>query len=422
MPSFQRLFGTLLFIFSALTFCAPYARAYAVLTHEELVDLAWNESIRPFLIKQFPDATEAQLKDAHAYAYGGSAIQDMGYYPFGARFFSDLTHYVRAGDFVSHLFRDAKTINEYAFALGALSHYYGDTIGHSQAINPATAVEFPKLRKKYGSSVTYDQSPHGHVRTEFAFDVDQLSDQNFAPPAYLRFIGLKVAGKILDRAFLDTYGLDIHEVLRKRLRPATRSYRTSVRTFIPSFAEAEVILHRNKFPHPPDDDAHRTFTERVARTNFERRWSHTYKAPGFRIHLLAAVVFLIPKIGPAANLAIKIPSSETELSYIKSVNHTVDQYDATIRQVKDDDHGLPPLANLDLDTGSAVKFGDYPLADQTYSKLLERLVSDPLAKLTLGLKQDILGFYSESEPSNKNVEARRRVQPMLDRLSQMPVH
>src|ERR1700751_1704221 len=140
---------TLVFLI-AFTWLSTHAPAYSVLTHEELIDLAWNDSIRPLLLARFPGATEDELRDAHAYAYGGCAIQDMGYYPFGKRFFSNLTHYVRTGDFVTWLLRNAHTMNEYAFAIGALSHYLGDTIGHSQAINPATAVEFPKLKRKYG--------------------------------------------------------------------------------------------------------------------------------------------------------------------------------------------------------------------------------------------------------------------------------
>jgi hypothetical protein len=261
----------------------------------------------------------------HAYAYGGCAIQDMGYYPFGKRFFSDLTHYVRSGDFVVWLFRNARTIDEYAFAIGALSHYLGDSIGHSEAINPATAIAFPKLGRKFGSKVTYDESPHGHIRTEFAFDIDELTNTAFAPPAYLRFIGLRVPAKFLEQAFVNTYGFDIHEVLG-RAHPALRSYRTSVRSFIPSFAEAEVVLHRHQFPTHPDDEAYRIFAERVARTNYERRWKHTYRGPGFKAHLLAVLVFIVPKIGGASDLAIKIPTSDTQEWYLRSVNHTVDVF------------------------------------------------------------------------------------------------
>jgi hypothetical protein len=142
----------------AVVLLSTRALTYSVLTHEELIDLAWNSSIRPLLLARFPNATEQQLREAHAYAYGGSAIQDMGYYPFGKQFFSNLTHYVRTGDFIAWLLQNAGTIDEYAFAIGALSHYLGDSIGHAEAINPAVGVDFPKLRRKYGPVVTFEPS------------------------------------------------------------------------------------------------------------------------------------------------------------------------------------------------------------------------------------------------------------------------
>ena len=395
----------------ALTFCAGHTAAYSVLTHEELIDLAWNDSIRPLLLKRFPGATEEQLRVAHAYAYGGSAIQDMGYYPFGKQFFSNLAHYVRSGDFIAWLFRNAKTMDEYAFAIGALSHYLGDSIGHADAINPATALAFPKLGRKYGPVVTYDQSPHGHIRTEFAFDVQEMANAEFAPPSYLRFIGLKVPRKFLEQAFINIYGFDIHELLG-RARPALRSYRTSVRTFIPSFAEAEVVLHGSKFPAPPDEDeTYRKFIEQVARTNYERKWSHPYGGPGFKAHLLAVVVFLVPKVGGASDLAIKIPTTQTQDWYWKSVNRTVDEFRKALRVLASEADGLPSLTNIDLDTGDRVKLGDYRRADQTYKQLLDRLTSKPEQVLPRTLKQNIIDYYAAAQGfgSEKHIRERLKV-------------
>jgi hypothetical protein len=414
-------FGTILLL--AASWNAPNSAAYSVLTHEELIDLAWNESIRPLLLSRFPSATEAQLLEAHAYAYGGSAIQDMGYYPFGKQFFSDLTHYARTGDFIACLFRNAKTIDEYAFAMGALSHYLGDSIGHSEAINPATAVEFPKLKRKFGPSVTYDQSPHGHIRTEFAFDVEELSAEAFAPPAYLRFIGLEVPRKFLERAFLETYGFDIHEVLGRRASPALRSYRTSVRSFIPAFANAEVVLHKHQFPPHPDDETYRIFAERVARTNYERRWKRAFKGPGFRAHLLAILVFVIPKIGAASDLAIKIPTPDTQERYLQSVNHTVDTFRAILRQAMTDSGASLALANIDLDTGDRVKRGAYPLTDKTYAHLLARLTSKPERILPLDLKENILEYYVDPPRAGDKMDqaAWQKVVQQLEVLKQMKV-
>jgi hypothetical protein len=370
---------------------ASDSTAYSVLTHEELIDLAWNDSIRPLLLAKFPKSTEAELVVAHSFAYGGSAVQDMGYYPFGKVFFSELTHYVRSGDFVARLLSDARTLNEYAFAIGALSHYLGDSIGHSEAVNPATALAFPKLKDKYGDSVTYGESPHSHIRTEFAFDVKELSDRAFAPAAYLERVGFRVPRKFLRDVFIASYGIDIAEVLGKA-RPDLKSYRTSVRTFIPAFAEAEVVLHKKQFLPPPDTKAYHIFAERVAHTNYERHWRHTYKGPGFKAHLLAILVFIVPKIGAASDLAIKIPTHDTEEWYLSSVNRTVDQFRAILHNLLTDKNPNR-LANLDLDTGERVRFGDYALADKAYTELLARLTSKPRLGVPPDLKRNLLEYY-----------------------------
>lgn len=383
--------------------------AYSVFTHEELIDLAWNDSIRPLLLVRFPGATDEQLREAHAYAYGGSVIQDMGYYPFGKQFFSNLTHYVRSGDFVVWLLSNAHTIDEYAFAIGALSHYLGDSIGHSEAINPATAIEFPKLRRRFGPVVTYDESPHGHIRTEFAFDVGELTDSAFAPPAYLRFIGFKVPRKFLEQAFIAIYGFDIHEVLG-RAHPALRSYRTSVRSFIPAFAEAEVVLHRKQFPPHADNETYRIFAERVARTNYERRWKHKFHGPGIKAHLLAFLVLIIPKIGAASDLAIKIPNSHTQELYLHSLNHTVDVFRDIIHRLGDEGDAPVPLANIDLDTGNPVKLGDYVLADETYARLLQRITSKPERAVPEALKRNIVDYFADPKsPQNLQTEVSQQL-------------
>jgi hypothetical protein len=415
MKGLLRRSGRTVTLLLAILLCGVNSPAYSVLTHEELIDLAWNDSIRPFLLARFPDSTEQQLVEAHAYAYGGCAIQDMGYYPFGKPFFSNLTHYVRTGDFIAWMLQNAHNVDELAFAVGALSHYLGDSIGHSEAINPSTAVNFPKLKDKFGASVTYGESPHGHIRTEFAFDIDELTDAAFAPPAYLHFIGFKVPRKYLEQAFAHTYGFDVHEIVG-RAHPALRSYGTSVRSFIPLFAEAEVVLHRHHFPAHPNDEAFREFKERVARTNYDRRWKHTFRGPGFKAHLVAILVFIIPKIGAASDLAIKIPTPETEDKYLRSVNHTVDAFHETLQKLQTDGATPPALANLDLDTGNSAKLGDYPLADQAYSSLLDRLTARPRRIVPAGLKQNVIDYFANLETVT---DSQVRLHEQLAKLKEM---
>lgn len=395
--------------------------AYSVFTHEELIDLTWKDSIRPLLLARFPGTTEAQLHEAHAYAYGGCTMQDMGYYPFENPFFSTLTHYVRAGDFVNNLFREAQNVNEYAFAIGALSHYLGDAIGHSVATNPATGINFPKLARKYGPIVTYDEDPHAHVRTEFAFDVGQLSKRTFAPPAYLNFIGFHTPRALLERAFKRTYGFDIHGLFG-RTRAALHSYRSAVRKLLPAFAGAEVILHGKKFSADKGNDGYNIFIKQLQTADYERNWAYTYKKPGIGPHLLAIVVEIVPKVGPAAMLAIKIPNQKTESWYIDSVNRTALVYRELLAELRKNPEMIIDLPNRDLDTGAKVKPGAYRLTDKTYAKLVHRLTTKGPAVIPKRLQDDILNYYADPNApiaTKKNARKWKQLMAEVETIRQM---
>lgn len=405
----------------AAMICILPSQAYSVFTHEELIDLTWKDSIRPLLLARFPGTTDAQLQEAHAYAYGGCTMQDMGYYPFENPFFTELTHYVRAGDFVNNLFREARNVNEYAFAIGALSHYLGDAIGHSVATNPSTGINFPKLAEKYGPDVTYEEDPHAHVRTEFAFDVGQLSKRTYAPPAYLKFIGFHTPRELLERAFKRTYGFDIHGLFG-RTRAALHTYRYGVRSFLPAFAGAEVILHGKQFAADTGNDGYQIFIKQLQQADYERHWAYTYKKPGIGSHLLAVVVKIVPKVGPAAMLAIKIPNEKTESLYIDSVNRTALVYRELLQQLRENPEMLIDLPNRDLDTGQKVKPGAYRLTDKTYAKLVERLTTNGTTVIPKRLQEDILSYYADPNApitTKKNARAWKKLMSQLETLRQM---
>ncbi len=365
-----------------------------MLTHEEIIDLAWNGSIRPLLLSRYPGTTEEQLQVAHAFAYGGCAIQDAGYYPFANVFFSNLAHYVRTGDFVDSLLRNAHNVNEYAFAIGALSHYVGDSVGHAEAINPATAIEYPKLARKFGSIVTYQDNPHAFVATEFSFDVEQISRDRFAPEAYLHYIGLKVPRKLLERAFFETYGLKLTRVMGKTSRAGIKSYRTSVRSFIPVFAKSEVVIHRKDFPEDVPSDSFLELEHELEQAAYLPAWKNEYQPPSFGEHLLALVIRILPPIGALEYLKIRGPNTETEQKYVDSLDRTMSVYDEMLGKLKVEPDPLH-LANLDLDTGKPTRRGAYALTDKTYSKLLHIITSNPQRRVPAGLRRDILNFYSD---------------------------
>lgn len=394
------------------------ARAYSVQTHEQLIDLTWTTSIQPLLLRRYPGLTQPQLDQAHAFAYGGCAIQDLGYYPFGNVFFSDLTHYVRTGDFVKALLRDARTPDELAFAIGALSHYVGDSIGHAQATNPSVAEEFPALRAKYGNSVTYDDNPHAHVRAEFAFDINEIAKHRFAPAAYLRHVGLHIADSLLNRAFYETYGLDATRILGAR-RPTIRGYRFSVRSFLPHIAYAETVLHRAGFP-PDDKDADFLKLEHeLAQADFENGWDQYRRQPGIGTYTLAGLIWIVPKVGTLSMLAIRGPQPEPERRYVSSLNHAVTSLQAALERL---DAIAGTLPNRDLDTGNLVVPGSYRLTDQTYAQLLARITRHPSNGIPAGLARDLLAYYADPAApisTRSNAAAWARVQLELGILRGM---
>ncbi|NYF80962.1 zinc dependent phospholipase C family protein [Granulicella arctica] len=395
------------------------ADGYSFLTHEQLIDLTWKNSIRPLLLSQYPNLTPAQLLEAHAYAYGGCAIQDLGYYPLGTTFFSNLTHYVRSGDFVTALFRNAHNANELAFAVGALSHYVGDVIGHPQATNRAVPVEFPKLGQKYGPIVNYAQGEHAHVQTEFAFDINEISKHRFAPSAYLKHIGLVVPTHQLDTAYYETYGLGDNSS-STRHRVSLRGYRFAVRTLMPRIAYAETVLHRHSFPADTPGPEVDLLKQQLKQADFENGWDKYRKNAGIGTYTLAGLIFILPKFGPLKLLAIKGPDTVTEDEYVRSVNLAIVELRRQITRMGTSDRSLP---NRDLDTGAHVRPGGYRLTDDTYAELLREITRNPNQPIPPGLKTDIIDYYADPTTpivTKKNPKRWAEVQSELKLLADMP--
>jgi hypothetical protein len=397
------------------------AGAYSLQTHEQLIDLTWQSSIAPLLRSRYPGITPEELEQARSYAYAGSVIQDIGYYPFGDPFFSDLTHYVRTGDFIVHLFRDAKNANQLAFAIGALSHYIGDTIGHSMATNRAVPVEFPRLAAKYGPVVTYGEDEHAHVQTEFAFDVNEIAHHRFAPVHYLRHVGLNVPTQQVASAFYETYGLSEDFSKAKSSRINVSGFRFAVRSFVPRVAYAVTLLHRSHMPADTAGPELDKLESEVARVAAENNWDQYRKKAGIGTYTLAGIIYIVPKIGLLKMVAIKGPNAATEEEYIRSVNLSTDALSSAMDRLG---KSHQTLANRDLDTGAPVHPGSYHLADDTYAKLLHRLVVDPHHTIPPGLKSDIMNYYADPKApihTKKNPAEWARVQTELQTLQSMPV-
>ncbi len=390
--------------------------AYSVLSHEAIIDVVWGTHIMPLLEKRFPNATPDEMRQAHAYAYGGAIIQDMGYYPYGSKFFSDLTHYIRSGDFIQALLRDAQDRNEYAFALGAMSHYAADNEGHRIAVNQAVPRLYPRLQKKYGNEVTYEDNPLAHVKTEFGFDVLQVAKKHYAPDAYHDFIGFEVAEPLLERAFQETYGLDLGTVLKHESK-AIGSYRHDVSKLIPQATRVAWQVKKNEIEHDLPGTTRNKFMYNLSRASYEKNWGKDYSKPSFDEKVLAFLFRIIPKIGPLKVLTFRTPTPETEKLFEASFNAIVDRYRTQLTQLRDENP--VELPNDNFDVGKPTPAGEYRLNDDTYAELLHLLAQQHFSGMTPELQSDVEQFYADPNSPNATKRSHKRWSRTLSELAQL---
>lgn len=352
--------------------------------------MMWTAQLQPLLRARFPQITPAQLLEAHAYAYGGSVVPDLGYYPFGNKFFSNLIHYARSGDFVMALLQESETPDEYAFALGVLSHYVGDTVGHPGSVNQAVAIEYPKLRAKYGNFVTYDENTIDHLKVEFGFDMEQVALHHYASRQYHDYIGFKISKPLLERVFPLVYGLTLHQVLPDE-NLAFGTFRWSVSQVIPEMTQVALEIHGKDMARADPGFSRQTFLFRLSRSDYKKYWGDDYQRPGLGARLLALLVRLIPRIGPLRTLAFDNPTTQTENLYIQSVNASFDRYRSFLQA---EASGSLALTNKNLDDGKLAHVGEYPLADTTYAHWLAKLDAEKFRATDVALRANIERFYA----------------------------
>ncbi|SMB90186.1 conserved hypothetical protein, partial [Hymenobacter roseosalivarius DSM 11622] len=394
---------------AALLLCAPSAAAYSVLTHQANIDSTWNVCLVPLLKSKYGTATREEWIEAKSHAYGGAIIQDMGFYPFGSELFTNLTHYVRSGDFVRNLLDEAHDRNEYAFALGALAHYVADIKGHPAGTNVAMASVYPELRAKFGPAITYHEAPVQHTQLEFAFDVVQLASGRYRSADYQSFIGFQVSKPVLERAFLKTYGLELGQVLAN-VNLAIGSYRFAVRQLIPIAARAAWHAERNEIRKLSPQARRRDYMYRQSERAYRRQYGADYQKPGFGARMLSLVVRVLPKIGPLQPFAFKLPTPEAQELFKKSVRIVMKEY-CTLAQ-QEQTAKSPPLSNADFDTGRPTRAGEYALADETYGEWVRKLADKKFENISAPQRQNILTFFGdmsklpvdEEEKETKNLE------------------
>jgi hypothetical protein len=406
------LAGVLLLLFPLESF------GYAILAHQAIIDVVWASQLKPLLHRKYPQATDGELNAAEAYAYGGSIIQDLGYYPYGSPFFSDLTHYVRSGDFISAMLRNSHDVYDYAFALGALAHRATDMDGHQIATNRSVPLLYPKLQKKFGDEITYEDDPLAHVKTEFGFDVLQIARGHYAPEDFHDYIGFEVSQPLLDQAFQETYGLELKYVLTDEEK-ALNSYRRDVSKLIPKATRIAWSLKREEIRAAEPGTTHRKFLYNLSRANYEKEWGSNYTRPNFSDRFLAFVYKLLPKFGPLKVLQFRMPTPETEKLFEASFNSSFENYRNMLVQVREEELKLP---NTNFDVGSKTVPGKYRLSDYAHARLLHELAKQKFQGATPEIRSEILEFFASPdalEDLKKDAKTWERVQGELEQLRQL---
>jgi hypothetical protein len=389
--------------------------AYSVLTHEAIVDACWQRSFVLYLKLKYPNITEEELKQAHAYAYGGAIAPDMGYFPMGSKLFTNLAHYVRSGDLVHTLIDEAANANELAFALGFLTHYMADVYGHSLGINKAVPLIYPRLQSKYGNVITYAEDQVSHKRVEFSFDVLQVSKGNYASEAYHDFIGFAIAGDLLARTVVKIYGLTLKDLF-PHFSLSVRLLRLTVKSLFPAITQSAWLIHKNALRKQGSSVTDRSFRNRMYRINYYQDSGTTHKTPTFFLHLFSWFIRVVPKMGPLKALKIQPPGTIAETMFIHSFDTVSHYFNAAVPATAKDPFRF---SNKDLDTGDDTHATEYELADKTYGELLLKLRKGRFRNLNNELRDNILGFYSHTSRSIQAADGKeKKVAQALVMISQ----
>lgn len=380
-----------------------YGNAYSVLTHEAIVDALWEKTITPLLLEKYPRTTREQLLAAKAYAYGGAVAPDMGYYPFGSSLFTNLVHYVRSGDFVQALLDEQKSLNDYAFALGALCHYTADTYGHPLGTNRTVPLVYPKVGKKFGKVVTYAEDKTSHLRMEFGFDVLQTARGSYATKQYHDFIGFSLADTLMEKAFMKTYGLDMKDLFTS-FSLASNTFRWAVKDLFPGITKAAWNMKKNEIRKTQPKARSRDFIYKMKSRDFNKEFGDKRQKPGFFSSVLSFVIRILPKVGPLKALKFKTPGPEAEKLFILSFDSVVYHYQQNVKSRDPEDiHWV----NKDFDTGKKTMAGEYPLCDKTYMELVLKLKEHEFKNVTQDLRENILQFYQDDSVI-KNMDDKKR--------------
>jgi hypothetical protein len=272
-----------------------------------------------------------------------------------------------------------------------MAHYAADNDGHRIGTNRAVPLLYPALRKKYGSAVSYEEDHLAHSKTEFGFDVLEVAQERYAPDSYHDFIGFEVSKELLERAFRETYGLELKDVLLNEDK-ALNSYRHAVSKLLPKATRIAWSLKKDEINDDSPGLTRKRFLYNLSRSNYEQEWGKDYKKPSVGERFLAFLYILLPKIGPLKVLQFKTPTPQTEQMFEASFNAILDRYRRLLQQ---ESAGGVDLPNDNFDVGEVTGPGKYGLNDDAHAALLHRLAEHNFVSASPQLRSELLAFYAD---------------------------
>jgi hypothetical protein len=402
-----------------LLFLIPFkCYSLGVLTHEAIIDAEWENVILPFLKSEYPSSTDSEFTVARSYAYGGAVAPDMGYYPFGSRLFTDLVHYVRSGDMAETLLKDADSLNDLAFALGFLSHYYADIYGHPLATNKSVPLVYQRMQKKFGNVVTYADNKISHIRMEFGFDVLEVAKGNYASKSYHDFIGFKVDTALLAKAFYETYGFSLDNVFNHHLNRSVETFRFMIANVLPSITRVAWASKNKKLFDADSTNISKRFRYKMHIKQYNKDFGTGYKRPGFFATGFSFIIKILPKAGPLRALHFKVPNAQAEKYFDESFDTITMHYAHSIGFIT---ASKTRLKDKDYDTGFSTEECEYTLADETYNKWLMKLNDGNFKDVSPAIKNNILLFYKtlQPPPQSKRYKKCAEVYQALQKIKQL---
>ncbi len=315
---------------------------------------------------------------------------------------------------IKSLLNNAENLNQFAFAIGFLSHYYADNFGHPMATNKSVPLVYEKMKRKFGNNVTYADNKIYHMRMEFAFDVLEIAKGNYASPQYHAIIGFKVDTALLSKAFSETYGLSINKVFKNHLSATVEFFRFTIANIIPEITKSGWAAKKAAIAKKDSSTVSKNFHYKMRIRDYNKDFGKGYNRPGTFPTILSFLFKIFPKVGPLRALKFKAPTTESEKLFDKSFDTILFHYKHTITPlVPSENH----LKNVDFDTGRPTQHCEYPIADQTYIKWMQKLEKNDTEQIDPQIKTNITTYFN-FHPANgrQTASSCERLQELLNRL------